>query len=305
MSRITINFDMPEEILNGLSEGVLERSGGVIRRADGKNVVAWLKETGSELNDNSLSGQGIPQVLQNQQVMMGLQIANLAVSVAGFAVVCHKLDGVKQGIERLDSKLEHLQSGQDWLDKKQLLTQVAPIASALESMREAALFLDQSRVLEKVSRADDILANSRHYFKGVLGQMLADQLEHRRPQEFAACYRAWVLANQGAMTAAIALNETPLAVQRSKDFTIEHARFGSSLHGGLADPITKLAFEKSHVLLMEISRQAVGVHEILKGQVQQLEFVSQSGISLSSIDAELRSAAQPYALCVVDGCFST
>ena len=104
MAELNVIFEVPEAIAEGLRNCTLEQAGGVIRRVgDKKQIAMWLQE-GVLLERNTaeqLLKQGSEQTqllrqqaeqLQmlgvQQQMMMGLQVANLAVSVAGFATSC-------------------------------------------------------------------------------------------------------------------------------------------------------------------------------------------------------------------------
>jgi hypothetical protein len=118
--------DSPD-ILEGIASGRYNVFGGVIRHAagslNGGQIVGHLKFPGSQqlaqqsieqlqtiLNEGFASIQeGVGALQQNIDVLQGLQVANLAlsglnlaVSVAGFAIVCRKLNGI--------SSLLHAQS---------------------------------------------------------------------------------------------------------------------------------------------------------------------------------------------------
>ncbi|MDX2139399.1 MAG: hypothetical protein SF123_15050 [Chloroflexota bacterium] len=45
MANLQVLFEVPQTILNGLSTGVLERVGGVIRDATSKEIVTWLRDS--------------------------------------------------------------------------------------------------------------------------------------------------------------------------------------------------------------------------------------------------------------------
>ncbi|MGP5977023.1 hypothetical protein ACTX06_31405 [Pseudomonas aeruginosa] len=131
MAELNVIFDVPEAIAEGLKNGVYERIGGVIRRVGDKQIVMWLQEGVLLERDTAeqLLKQGAEQVqllrqqaeqLQllgvQQQMIMGLQVANLAVSVAGFALTLYKLQGIENKLKHMDGKLDDIRQGVEWLD---------------------------------------------------------------------------------------------------------------------------------------------------------------------------------------------
>jgi hypothetical protein len=44
MSIVNATFQVPQHIAQGLSNGTLERVGGVVRQTGSKQIVAWLHE---------------------------------------------------------------------------------------------------------------------------------------------------------------------------------------------------------------------------------------------------------------------
>lgn len=123
MAELNVIFDVPEAIAEGLKNGVYERIGGVIRRVGDKQIVMWLQEGVLLERDTAeqLLKQGAEQVqllrqqaeqLQllgvQQQMIMGLQVANLAVSVAGFALTLYKLQGIENKLKHMDGKLDDI-----------------------------------------------------------------------------------------------------------------------------------------------------------------------------------------------------
>lgn len=116
--------EMPE-ILAGLQSGKFTLHGGVVRHAagtgkggqivghlifpgDAGQVQQSLQQLQTAVGEgfNVLQG-GMDQLQQSMNVLQGLQVANLAlsglnlaVSAAGFVIVCRKLDVISQQIER-------------------------------------------------------------------------------------------------------------------------------------------------------------------------------------------------------------
>lgn len=296
MASIEVIFDLPEKIVRGLADGSLERVGGVIRRSGDKKIFAWLTETGEVVsNENTISS-----ILASPQMLAGLQVANLAVNVAGFALIYHKLKVVENQLQCIGRDVQFLSSDHQYLDQKHLLGQLSPMLSALNTLREAHRISDQSLARDKLIAADNRLSDASIYFREVLGRMLAEKLEQERPDEFSACYRAWVMSSQGRIQSMAELGEIPLALDRSKSFKLEHQDFGRDFVAVRRDPLRRLACERASEnaedILQGVGMQSAGVHELIKGKELQLDYMNSSGLRLGEIPVIESSGKYGYAL---------
>lgn len=285
MAELTIIFDIPQDILEGLETGKYERVGGVIRKTAGKEVVAWLRDgdpVQSEATQELLrQSQQQTQMLQllgaQQQLLMGLQVANLAVSVAGFALLYLKLDAMQKTLGRIDAKLDGLKQGQEWIDAKQMLAHLAPIQAALVPIREGRLYERRKLLEQQLLNSDGRFAEARSFFYQLIQQLFGRGQAFTQARELEVAYRAWIMAGQGQMQVMAELGEHELAQRRALQLKQEHASFGKSLQAHLSDPLHRLKAEqagaKRQPLLLSVAQQAIGVHEILSGNVLQLECV--------------------------------
>lgn len=82
--KIRVELEVPDDIAKGLLNGTLERVGGVIRFADSKQVVAWLRE-GGNMSRNVSSGMNLLPSLLRAAGMNAKSIAVVAgaVTIAG------------------------------------------------------------------------------------------------------------------------------------------------------------------------------------------------------------------------------
>lgn len=288
MSSISVLLEVPDDILAGLMDGTLERVGGVVRDAETKRVVGWLLDTAEDLPSESPGntipgggqGPGFPDVIANQQLMMGLQVANLAVSVVGFVVIYQKLNKIEHMLWGMDDKLDQIKSDLTWLDKKQLLAAMAPMVASIKSITSAKNIKDESMARGKLIDSDGKIDTAKEYFSGVIGRLLAEEMERHRPEEFAACYRSWIMANQASVDIMLALNETKEAKRRLEVFKLEHAQLGKNFHSHSKDVARRLrsgiGVGRSEEILIELGQQMVGAHDLIRGQQLQLELIASS-----------------------------
>lgn len=116
MSLVTTTFTIPESINAGLSSGIYERVGGVIRHSDSKKVVSWLREVGQQ-NSGSLP----------MHPLIGTaNLLNLGVSTIGFAVIANRLNQIQQSLLNMQKILESIERKIDlgYLAKFQTATQL-------------------------------------------------------------------------------------------------------------------------------------------------------------------------------------
>lgn len=77
----------------------------------------------------------------------------------------------------------------------------------------------------------------------------------------------------------------PVAILLLKE---RHAAFGKRLQQTLSNPALRLGAgqqgEDGHARLLDIARQAVGAHEIIRGNVLQLEFMRDERLELPAIN---------------------
>jgi hypothetical protein len=300
MTNISVVFELSAEIAKGLADGTLERVGGVIRTVGDKKIVVWLTEAGEAASQ----GSGIPSILTSPQMLMGMQVANLAVSVAGFALIYNKLQQVERQLQGIDQKLVALTEAQDWLDKKHLIGHLAPICGALGTLSGIHLIQDKSVAEAKLISADNKLDDANIFFRSILGEMLAKKMEQERPEEFAACYRAWLMASQGRIQTMAVLGEIQAAHDRAEKFKIEHQSFGREFIAVRRDPLRKLSSERAssnaEPLLVELGQQCAGAHEILKGRALQLEYMASNGLCLEDLPDVSAARNKNYALLYFD-----
>lgn len=129
------------EIVEGIKSGLFKVWGGVVRYAAGHpkggQIVGHLQFPGDAAQaaeqlamlQQTLSGvEGALGALQSlQYANLALSGLNLAVSVAGFAIVCKKLNGISEQLQRQSDKLD-------------VLLEMASAAKVREELRDSARF---------------------------------------------------------------------------------------------------------------------------------------------------------------------
>lgn len=201
---------VPEHLVHGVDSGAYRVFGSVIRDvATGKGVgflqeaapLASMALNGASLGPAGAAAEGalgVAQVAQNEAirvgverleqavgVLQGLGVANLAlgatgigVSVAGFAVMSAKIDGVKRAVHGLADQIESISAKIDALQQDAIDVDLAELKSLSKSFDEAWQLGDAAAVrrwhdvargaLSQQSRfelrADRVLGgNAQHY----------------------------------------------------------------------------------------------------------------------------------------------
>lgn len=150
MSTINATFQVPENIAQGMANGTYERVGGVIREANSKQVVAWLREAGK-------TGKMLESALQN--VGSVSSILNLAVSTTGFIVVLNRLSFIEQQLQQAQVALQTI-------DYKIDLSFYANFRAALDlAMNAFTMTNAESRRLSAMQAINRFLEAEHHYSK--------------------------------------------------------------------------------------------------------------------------------------------
>jgi len=100
MNTFEVAFQIPEHITQGISNGVYERVGGVVRKVGSKQVVTWLREA-YQTGEPALSN-----ILSLSSVGTASSILNLAVSTMGFIVVQKRLGVIEQQLKQAQEVLQ-------------------------------------------------------------------------------------------------------------------------------------------------------------------------------------------------------
>lgn len=108
---VTVTFMLADWIIKGLTDGTLERVGGVIRDVSTKQIVSWLREQGSNNSTTNQLGELGRSMVVTQgilQVTSAVSILNLGVSVIGFAVIAQRLKELEQRLQQAQKLLNHI-----------------------------------------------------------------------------------------------------------------------------------------------------------------------------------------------------
>lgn len=145
------------DIIAGIKSGLYTVWGGVVRYSAGQSkggqIVGHLQFPGDAAQaaeqlaklQEALGGvEGALGVLQNlQYANLALSGLNLAVSVAGFAIVCKKLNGISEQLQQQSEKLD-------------VLIEMATDAHIREELRDSARFQAALKTVRQFAEQDDL-----------------------------------------------------------------------------------------------------------------------------------------------------
>ncbi len=154
---INVLFDVPALVAQGLTNGSLERVGGVVRDSSSKQVVMWLQEGGSEVSKTlanpPLAGGANALVAANPL----LATANLGVSVAGFAMVLQQLNRISDQIRVVEAKVDRISHK---LDDQAL----AKLEAGINACQDAVELQDPTLRIQMAGHALTTLHAARKFF---------------------------------------------------------------------------------------------------------------------------------------------
>lgn len=101
-------FELPSKFLYGIANGTMKRVGGIIRDASGK-IVGHLKEV--PVSNGGQQSQILSQLnslSSGIQLTNALQVVNLGVSLAGFAMLAIKLNKISDQINKIERDVQEV-----------------------------------------------------------------------------------------------------------------------------------------------------------------------------------------------------
>jgi len=145
------------KVLAGLESGLYERVGGVIRRADNGQVVAWLRNIDGRAVDASI-GAGLGPLAQ---LATATALLNLSVSALGYAVMMRRLDVI-------ESRLDAIAGTAESINRKLDLTFYANLRAALDMERSAFEMQDMGNRRSSAMQAIHRLHEAQHHYLGLV-----------------------------------------------------------------------------------------------------------------------------------------
>ena len=179
-----------------MNSGAYELVGGVVRRTDNKQVIAWLRQTG-DVSPAALSALPLhPLALHTLSV--SLSFLQLGVTVAGFAIIYQRLEAIRKELEAIKQMLAKISKQID-------LTVDARFFAALDRLRTLR---EMQNPRNRRSSAEQALASFlevEHYYRGRL------DMELHEGWTVVPLLKMRILARVGAMHCYLELGENDVA----------------------------------------------------------------------------------------------
>lgn len=162
MATITVEFEVPDDILTGLATGKYERVGGVIRHTQSKQVFAWLRE-GGNLSRSSSTGLTLLPTLLRATGMNARTVAVVAgaVTIAGpmldIVITAYTIHHLTQRIAALEKKIGEIY---DRVDHNFAKLHAASLQTALQTANELLETEDFVSMREKANGVIARLVNA-------------------------------------------------------------------------------------------------------------------------------------------------
>lgn len=224
---------VPEHLIRGVQSGQLEVFGSIIRSNSSGRIVAHLQETGrlgsllTQVPLDPVTGalklatDGV-QIVQNEQIKTGIQVlqnlqsiglvlnaASIGVSVAGFAMVNHKISSMQAEVSNIQDTLRSLERKFDESLAQQWEKDCERLKTLAEQLDESWFLSDGKAELADVAKEAHFLGNEFHR-------------QAQRGLESESVYleaipdlEAYALAAAIRVTARLAMDESQAALETS------------------------------------------------------------------------------------------
>jgi hypothetical protein len=153
-----IKPEIAGKIIAGLTNGTYERIGGVIRRVDNKEVVAWLRNITETLPPDSTIINKLSPLLELSTVT---SVINLSVSTIGFVLVMKQLNVIEEKLATLSKILIGI-------NRKLDLSFYANFRAALELAHTAFDMHDDTNRRISATQAINRFLEAEHHYLGLL-----------------------------------------------------------------------------------------------------------------------------------------
>jgi Lipase (class 3) len=171
---VSVGFQIPDVIIDGLAKGIYERSGGVIREKDTKNAIAFIRNV---MNANSIEGNAqtadaITNTLSfadGKNVSFNLtsmsSMLNLGISSMGFALVIQRLNELEERLKQAEVILKKI-------DRKIDIGYCANFRAALILADNALAMKDSENRKQMAFQAIDRFLAAQHIYTSYLDEEL-------------------------------------------------------------------------------------------------------------------------------------
>lgn len=136
--KIRVEFEVPDDIADGLRNGTLERFGGVIRSADSKHIVAFLREGGNMSRPAASGSALLPTLLAAAGMNAGSveTLTNVAAVSADLLDFSFTVYAFHQLNSRISTLQDEIAKTYELLDREFRKEKIAKIESALDMAEE-------------------------------------------------------------------------------------------------------------------------------------------------------------------------
>lgn len=159
---IDVLLEIPVDIQRKLAQGTYERVGGVVREADTKHVVTWLKQVSPTETVNQVVN--LPTLLSGTAAAGS--VLTLGVSVLGFGMLSKQLN-------KLETQLKETQALLAKINRKLDLSFYANFAAALDMAQGAMRMQKEEHRRQAALQAIDRFLEAEHVYTGLVKEELA------------------------------------------------------------------------------------------------------------------------------------
>lgn len=299
---LTVLFDVPPEIAVRLGNGQYSRWGGCIRDVATGRWTHMLRETRPLQELLSRNPADLPPLVARQLGMLGvqlnhvfgLQLLNFGVTVAGFAMVLHRINELDRKLDRVMSDLQVIKGQIDWMDRRADLELTAQLIANLRAA-DWAEKTGRFGELVPVRRALD-LSETRHRLlltemaqRGVaylLHDVYTAHIYHLTLAGLARTRCDWKLDGPEAGFTSIQEVANTLISLR-EDFIRPLGSFRQNIEALL--PLGENAFQKVSSAVNSLSE----AEDLVKGYREELDYCRRIGASVDDWNSLTESVTTP------------
>lgn len=318
---LAVTFGVPQHVIEGLKSGAYERVGGVVRHVAEKGhpragqVVCWLRET-SGLRDQLAeveAGSPLSLPVEAQEALTGigaqlqaigaLQVLNLGVSVAGFALVMHRLNRIDEKLSGMIDELRAIRQEVEWIGVRADFDPIFKITAAAEIARMAEVSLPAREAAVEYREARRVFTASRAEIAVLIRLLVSNRQHWERPHILDLYVRLQIAALCAEIRTALLLDQHRFAVEASRAGRADIRATRAVYDASLGTPLTAVregrpANLDSHKELGRSIRILDESVRILDGYEAEIEFLKANNIDYRDWQALSDGFSEVGLLCI-------
>lgn len=272
---LTVEFDLPEEILQGLLRGEYIRYGGVIRNSAG-GIVRHLVETGSSVESyNKEITQTLQALKLSGQFAVGINVITLGVALAGFVYLSQRLNKIEQILLGISDQLKIVEEKIDFIHNKLDVQFLSELRYALEVADNSLMNKDYDARKTQLIVARNAFVKAKSSFFELAEMMRQKGLVGKYYENYYQYITCYALSGIGESRCSLYLDDLNIA---------EKSLISTKENVGLMSRHLQVSLNPGKLDFLRLSHEEIPRLKLIYGHLQEMnERIDTQGIQVKTL----------------------